>query len=213
VLDTVPPGARPGSLHGDHGLRRRRPQQRGGGDGRGARGRGRPREGAAQVRRPLVHRDLDQRGAGADGDLGAAREARRMPRGVPRGGRRGDRDRPLPGRRQADAPLRRQGRGRARHGVPPRRHPAVRADGDVPRDRREAARSAREEELRRRPEEDPRERQRLLEGVDHPQYDHEVQGGSVVKPLTGATNDGPSDAGGRCGRCSRTTRGSRSATG
>jgi phosphoribosylformylglycinamidine synthase len=26
------------------------------------------------------------------------------------------------------------------------------------------------------------------------QYDHEVQGGSVVKPLTGATNDGPSDA-------------------
>jgi phosphoribosylformylglycinamidine synthase len=27
------------------------------------------------------------------------------------------------------------------------------------------------------------------------QYDHEVQGGSVVKPLTGAENDGPSDAG------------------
>jgi phosphoribosylformylglycinamidine synthase subunit PurSL len=27
------------------------------------------------------------------------------------------------------------------------------------------------------------------------QYDHEVQGGSVVKPLTGATCDGPSDAG------------------
>lgn len=27
------------------------------------------------------------------------------------------------------------------------------------------------------------------------QYDHEVQGGSVVKPLTGASNDGPSDAG------------------
>ncbi len=27
------------------------------------------------------------------------------------------------------------------------------------------------------------------------QYDHEVQGGSVVKPLTGADNDGPSDAG------------------
>ncbi len=27
------------------------------------------------------------------------------------------------------------------------------------------------------------------------QYDHEVQGGSVVKPLTGITNDGPSDAG------------------
>ncbi|NJB68211.1 phosphoribosylformylglycinamidine synthase [Desulfobaculum xiamenense] len=27
------------------------------------------------------------------------------------------------------------------------------------------------------------------------QYDHEVQGGSVVKPLTGAKNDGPSDAG------------------
>ncbi len=27
------------------------------------------------------------------------------------------------------------------------------------------------------------------------QYDHEVQGGSVVKPLTGAQNDGPSDAG------------------
>ena len=26
------------------------------------------------------------------------------------------------------------------------------------------------------------------------QYDHEVQGGSVVKPLTGAKNDGPSDA-------------------
>jgi phosphoribosylformylglycinamidine synthase II len=26
------------------------------------------------------------------------------------------------------------------------------------------------------------------------QYDHEVQGGSIVKPLTGATNDGPSDA-------------------
>lgn len=26
------------------------------------------------------------------------------------------------------------------------------------------------------------------------QYDHEVQGGSVVKPLTGADNDGPSDA-------------------
>jgi len=26
------------------------------------------------------------------------------------------------------------------------------------------------------------------------QYDHEVQGGSVVKPLTGVTNDGPSDA-------------------
>jgi len=26
------------------------------------------------------------------------------------------------------------------------------------------------------------------------QYDHEVQGGSVVKPLTGASNDGPSDA-------------------
>ena len=26
------------------------------------------------------------------------------------------------------------------------------------------------------------------------QYDHEVQGGSVVKPLTGAVNDGPSDA-------------------
>ena len=27
------------------------------------------------------------------------------------------------------------------------------------------------------------------------QYDHEVQGGSVVKPLTGGSNDGPSDAG------------------
>jgi phosphoribosylformylglycinamidine (FGAM) synthase-like enzyme len=27
------------------------------------------------------------------------------------------------------------------------------------------------------------------------QYDHEVQGGSVVKPLTGKENDGPSDAG------------------
>lgn len=27
------------------------------------------------------------------------------------------------------------------------------------------------------------------------QYDHEVQGGSVVKPLTGVENDGPSDAG------------------
>jgi phosphoribosylformylglycinamidine synthase subunit PurSL len=27
------------------------------------------------------------------------------------------------------------------------------------------------------------------------QYDHEVQGGSVIKPLTGAQNDGPSDAG------------------
>ncbi|HEX9157850.1 MAG TPA: AIR synthase related protein, partial [Syntrophales bacterium] len=26
------------------------------------------------------------------------------------------------------------------------------------------------------------------------QYDHEVQGGSVVKPLVGAANDGPSDA-------------------
>ncbi|HKB02195.1 MAG TPA: AIR synthase-related protein, partial [Gemmataceae bacterium] len=26
------------------------------------------------------------------------------------------------------------------------------------------------------------------------QYDHEVQGGSVIKPLTGASNDGPSDA-------------------
>jgi phosphoribosylformylglycinamidine synthase len=26
------------------------------------------------------------------------------------------------------------------------------------------------------------------------QYDHEVQGGSVVKPITGAANDGPSDA-------------------
>ncbi|MBN1816056.1 MAG: phosphoribosylformylglycinamidine synthase subunit PurL [Sedimentisphaerales bacterium] len=26
------------------------------------------------------------------------------------------------------------------------------------------------------------------------QYDHEVQGGSVIKPLTGAANDGPSDA-------------------
>jgi phosphoribosylformylglycinamidine synthase len=26
------------------------------------------------------------------------------------------------------------------------------------------------------------------------QYDHEVQGGSVVKPLVGACNDGPSDA-------------------
>src|SRR5688572_31158497 len=26
------------------------------------------------------------------------------------------------------------------------------------------------------------------------QYDHEVQGGSVVKPLTGAADDGPSDA-------------------
>ena len=26
------------------------------------------------------------------------------------------------------------------------------------------------------------------------QYDHEVQGGSVVKPLVGATNDGPGDA-------------------
>ena len=26
------------------------------------------------------------------------------------------------------------------------------------------------------------------------QYDHEVQGGSVVKPLVGAQNDGPSDA-------------------
>ncbi|MHB8108997.1 MAG: AIR synthase-related protein [Syntrophorhabdaceae bacterium] len=27
------------------------------------------------------------------------------------------------------------------------------------------------------------------------QYDHEVQGGSIVKPLTGASNDGPSNAG------------------
>ena len=27
------------------------------------------------------------------------------------------------------------------------------------------------------------------------QYDHEVQGGSVVKPLTGSQNNGPSDAG------------------
>ena len=26
------------------------------------------------------------------------------------------------------------------------------------------------------------------------QYDHEVQGGSVVKPLVGVANDGPSDA-------------------
>ena len=26
------------------------------------------------------------------------------------------------------------------------------------------------------------------------QYDHEVQGGSVIKPLVGVANDGPSDA-------------------
>jgi phosphoribosylformylglycinamidine synthase subunit PurSL len=26
------------------------------------------------------------------------------------------------------------------------------------------------------------------------QYDHEVQGGSVLKPLVGAANDGPGDA-------------------
>ena len=33
-----------------------------------------------------------------------------------------------------------------------------------------------------------------LEGSGHPFYDHEVQGGTVVKPLTGARDDGPSDA-------------------
>lgn len=47
-------------------------------------------------------------------------------------------------------------------------------------------------------------RQRLLDLLSHPNiaskadviriYDHEVQGGTVVKPLTGAMNDGPSDA-------------------
>lgn len=46
--------------------------------------------------------------------------------------------------------------------------------------------------------------QRLLDLLSHPNiasksdvirlYDHEVQGGTVVKPLTGAQNDGPSDA-------------------
>ena len=47
-------------------------------------------------------------------------------------------------------------------------------------------------------------KQRLLELLAHPNiaskaavirlYDHEVQGGTVVKPLTGAHDDGPSDA-------------------
>ena len=35
------------------------------------------------------------------------------------------------------------------------------------------------------------------------QYDHEVQGGSVVKPLVGAGADGPAGAGGAAGAAGR----------
>ena len=73
VLDVDPPGARPRPLPRDHRLRRRRLQLGRRRDGRDARRRGRPRPRAAQVRGALVHRDLDLRGAGADGPGRAAR--------------------------------------------------------------------------------------------------------------------------------------------
>ena len=33
------------------------------------------------------------------------------------------------------------------------------------------------------------------------QYDHEVQGGTVIKPLVGKKQDGPGRCQRRCGRC------------
>ncbi len=67
------------ALHRRHRLRRRRLLQRyrrdGGEDRRG----GRPGQGAAQVRRPQPRGDLDQRGPGAHGPGGSARQARGAP--------------------------------------------------------------------------------------------------------------------------------------
>ncbi len=66
---------RPRAVQRRDRLRRRRIFQRRRRDGRRDRGRSLARQGAGQIRRALVHRNLDFRSPGADGPVGAARDA------------------------------------------------------------------------------------------------------------------------------------------
>ena len=72
VLDVLLAGPRPRALHRRHRLRRRRLLQRRRRDGREDRRRGLARASAAEVRGPLLHRDLDLRGPGTHGPGRAA---------------------------------------------------------------------------------------------------------------------------------------------
>ena len=67
MLDVLLARPRPRPVPRHHRLRRRRLLQRRRRDGREDRRRGLARPRAAEVRRPVVHRDLDLRGPGADG--------------------------------------------------------------------------------------------------------------------------------------------------
>ena len=114
-----PAGPRPGPVHMHHRLRRGRTLQRGGRDGRGDWRGSAPREGAHQVRRPALRRDLDLRGAGAHGHRRAAEEPPEDS-GALQGGECGSHgDRQVLQRQKAAALLQQAQGGGTGHGLPP----------------------------------------------------------------------------------------------
>ena len=139
----------------------------------------------------VVHGDLDLRGPGAHGPVRAAGELGRVLRAVRVGGRRGDGHRPVRADRPAAAEVPRPAGRRPEHGVPARRPPAGGARGGVQAAGAVAARW----QPRSADAASGFHADTLLQILGSlnvaskewviRQYDHEVQGGSVIKPLVG----------------------------
>ena len=201
VLDVLLQARDRGLYQRHHRLRRRRVLQRRRRDGREDRRRSLARPGAAEVRGPVVHRDLDLRGPGADGPGRAAGEVGRacercaraegveatvIGEFVPTGRLKLKYD----DKQVADLAMEFLHDGRppvVREAVYDAAGVEATRTGSLPTEQRDsrrrlaAARSS------------ARSTSASKEWIIR-QYDHEVQGGSVIKPLVGVANDGPSDA-------------------
>ena len=196
VLDVIAPGPRPGPLPRHHRLRRRGVQLGRRRDGGRARGRRRPRPGPAQVPGPLLHRDLDLRGPGADGP------------GRPAGALAG------PARALCSASTSRPPTWAS--SSPPagspcattaRSSPTCRWTSSTRAGRRSSGRATLHAPARTSRSSCPSRADftgDLIALLGHwdvcskewivRQYDHEVQGRTVIKPLVGDRDDGPGDA-------------------
>ena len=191
-----PPGPRPRPLPLDHRLRRRRVQL------------GRRRDGRAELGAEV---DLDRAPLKYEGlsytEIWISEAQERMVLAVPpenwpalrgalrpRGGR-GDRPRRVRRHRPADPPLSRRGRRRPVDGLPPRRPPRRRPQGDVHAARAEADHACpttadyTADLLAILGTWDVCSKEWIVR-----QYDHEVQARTVIKPLVGVHDDGPGDA-------------------
>ena len=149
----------------------------------------------AEVRRALLHRNLDLRGPGAHGPRRPAREPRSHSADLRRRERRGDGHRPLHGATRSFA--------------------CATTASRWPTWTWSSCTTACREYSRQAVWQPPQLSEPILPEKDNytddllqilsscnvaskewviRQYDHEVQGGTVVKPLVGVANDGPSDA-------------------